>query len=167
MAWISFNSTTTDSDQTLRQFGSGGTFFKLIICNGRDISALSLFADESELLLLPNSVFKVLTVLSSREVSSRAVPAPCASGVPNTSRSTPQSRVLRARPCPPPTPRHAQNPARDRARPVNGPPCAPPLRGRWRRSRTSAPACPTTSTSSCSSRPGPSPEWIYIQFWIN
>ena len=80
VAWISFNSTTTDSSQTLRQFGSGGTFFKLLIRNGRDISPLSLFAEESELLLLPNSVFKVLTVLSSREVNSRAVPAraPCA-----------------------------------------------------------------------------------------
>ena len=69
MAWISFNSTTTDSKQTLRQFGSGGTFFKLLIRNGRDISPLSLFAEESELLLLPNSIFKVHTVLSSREVN--------------------------------------------------------------------------------------------------
>ena len=87
VAWISFNSTTTDSSQTLRQFGSGGTFFKLLIRNGRDISPLSLFAEESELLLLPNSVFKVLTVLSSREVNSRAVPMRRAFRTPALTRS--------------------------------------------------------------------------------
>jgi hypothetical protein len=68
VTWISFNSTTTDNKQTLQQFGNGGTFFKLSIF-GHDISPLSLFPEEGELLLLPNSVFKVLTALSSREVS--------------------------------------------------------------------------------------------------
>jgi NAD:arginine ADP-ribosyltransferase len=71
VTWISFNSTTTDNKQTLQQFGNGGTFFKLSIF-GRDITQLSLYPEENELLLLPNSVFKVLTALSSREVSSGA-----------------------------------------------------------------------------------------------
>jgi hypothetical protein len=53
----------------MQHFGSGGTFFK-ISCYGRDISALSLFAAEKELLLLPNSVFKVRISLSSLEVTS-------------------------------------------------------------------------------------------------
>jgi hypothetical protein len=69
VTWIAFNSTTTDRKQTLQQFGSGGTFFKLLIRNGIDISPLSLFAGENELLLLPNSVFKVRTALSSSEVN--------------------------------------------------------------------------------------------------
>ena len=69
MTWISFNSTTTDKRKTMQHFGNGGTFFR-ISCYGRDISPLSLFAEENELLLLPNSVFKVQTALSSREVIS-------------------------------------------------------------------------------------------------
>jgi hypothetical protein len=50
------------------QFGAGGTFFKLKILYGRDISDLSLFPIERELLLLPNSVFTVQAALSSTEV---------------------------------------------------------------------------------------------------
>ena len=68
VVWIGFTSTTTDRKQTLDQFGAAGTFFKLKIRYGRDISSLSLFPEECELLLEPNSVFTVQTALSSSEV---------------------------------------------------------------------------------------------------
>ena len=69
MVWISFTSTTTDKKETMERFGNGGTFFKLNILFGRDISALSLFPGERELLLLPNSVFEVKVALSADEVN--------------------------------------------------------------------------------------------------
>ena len=68
VVWVSFTSTTTDKSQTLRQFGNGGTFFKIKTKYGRDIGPLSLFPTEREILLLPNSVFVVKSVLSSEEV---------------------------------------------------------------------------------------------------
>jgi hypothetical protein len=69
VTWIGFNSTTTDKKQTLQHFGNGGTLFRLVIRSGRDISLLSLFSGESELILMPNSVFTVKIALSSQEVS--------------------------------------------------------------------------------------------------
>ena len=53
----------------MKNFGSGGTFFSIKTKNGRDIRALSLYTGESELLLFPNSVFKIKTALSSQEVN--------------------------------------------------------------------------------------------------
>jgi hypothetical protein len=70
VTWIGFSSTTTDKKQTLQQFGNGGTLFK-ITNHGFDISLLSLFRGENELLLLPNSGFVVKTALSSHEVCYR------------------------------------------------------------------------------------------------
>jgi len=95
VTWIDFKSTTTDSEQTLRQFGSGGTFFKLAIRFGRDISPLSLFPDENELLLLPNSVFKVKTALSSGEVSEASLPAHIFSAAWGGWRHAPRDREAR------------------------------------------------------------------------
>jgi len=75
VVWIGFTSTTTDRQHTLKQFGSSGTFFKIKILYGRDISGLSLFPDECELLLMPNSVFTVQTALSSAEVTPMLPPS--------------------------------------------------------------------------------------------
>ena len=43
--------------------------FKFDIREGRDISTLSLYRSENEVLLLPNSTFTVSATLSSEEVS--------------------------------------------------------------------------------------------------
>ncbi len=53
---------------TLSSFGSNGTLFKIEIREGRDISKLSLFSRENEVLLPPNSTFRVAATLSSDEV---------------------------------------------------------------------------------------------------
>ncbi len=58
----------------MAQFGGGGTFFKMDILYARDLSSLSLFPDERELLLMPNSVFTVQTALSSTEVAAALSP---------------------------------------------------------------------------------------------
>jgi hypothetical protein len=69
VVWIGFTSTTLDRQNTLSQFGTGGTFFKLKVLNGRNIKDLSLFPREQELLLLPNSNFVVETAIPSEQVS--------------------------------------------------------------------------------------------------
>jgi hypothetical protein len=68
MCWTSFTSTSTIKGNTLKCFGAGGTLMKLDVIDGRDISGLSLFQDEMEVLLPPNSTFKVTVALSSEQV---------------------------------------------------------------------------------------------------
>jgi len=68
VVWVSFTSTTTDKDRTLKQFGKGGTFFRIKTKYGRDIGPLSLYPSEKEILLLPNSFFEVTSVFSAQEV---------------------------------------------------------------------------------------------------
>ena len=67
VCWISYSSTTSDNESTLRQFGGEGTLFKISVDSARDVSKLSLFPEEREVLLLPNSTFKVVATLSREE----------------------------------------------------------------------------------------------------
>ena len=53
----------------MKSFGSGGTFYNIKSKNGRNIRAFSMFPEEEELLLFPNSVFKDISALSSQEVN--------------------------------------------------------------------------------------------------
>jgi len=65
VTWTAFTSTTTDKETTMRKFGSGtkgGTYVKIEVTDGRDISAFSPFA-ENERLLLPNATFTVVQAL--------------------------------------------------------------------------------------------------------
>jgi hypothetical protein len=65
---ITFTATTRNKDDTIKAFGNGGTLFKLKIFDGRDISKLSLYESEMEVILWPNSTFRVTATLSSDEV---------------------------------------------------------------------------------------------------
>ena len=65
VCWIAITSTTLDSTTILKNFGSGGTYFKLHIQDGRDISSLSLLCHEREVIAMPNSTFQVTLSLSS------------------------------------------------------------------------------------------------------
>jgi len=73
VCWVSFSSTTTELGVALKQFGKRGTIFKLIVHNGRDIRRLSLFRNENELLLPPNSTFVVELALACEKARCIAV----------------------------------------------------------------------------------------------
>ncbi len=59
---------TLDNNETLKTFGNCGTLMKLDVLGARDISALSVFPEEAELIMLPNSLVEVVLTLSAQEV---------------------------------------------------------------------------------------------------
>jgi serine/threonine protein kinase len=65
-------STTTDRQKTMRQFGQGargqaGTFIELRVHNAKEIEQFSLFPQERERLIPPNTCFQVLGALSAAD----------------------------------------------------------------------------------------------------
>jgi len=65
IVWIAFTSTSTQKDilKTFSQNVNLGTYMMLKVTQGKNIAPLSLFPSEGEVLLLPNSTFKVTQVL--------------------------------------------------------------------------------------------------------
>jgi hypothetical protein len=66
-------STTTDKQQTMKQFGQGssgqsGTFMELRVRNAKEIEALSLFPRECERVIPHNTCFQVLGAFSAADV---------------------------------------------------------------------------------------------------
>ena len=66
-------STTTDKKSTLERFGTsadgdGATFVEIRAIHAKDISMLSMFKSENELVLSPNSIFKVVACYTSEHL---------------------------------------------------------------------------------------------------
>ncbi len=66
-------STTIDKKSTLQKFGTsadgdGATFVEIRAIHAKDISLLSMFKSESELVLSPNSMFKVVACYTSEHL---------------------------------------------------------------------------------------------------
>jgi hypothetical protein len=62
VCWVALTS-TTKNQKTALGFGTG-TLFSIKILEGKDISQFSMFSDEGEVVLLPNSVCSVVEVLT-------------------------------------------------------------------------------------------------------
>jgi len=68
ICWVSFTSTSLDMNimkNFMNKSKTEGTFMQINVTEGKNISEFSLFPDEKELLLLPNSYFSVNEVISN------------------------------------------------------------------------------------------------------
>jgi len=67
VVWVAFTSTTKDLN-IMKEFAAqnekGGTWMSLEVTEGKEISCFSIFPAESEILLMPNSRFHVVDILS-------------------------------------------------------------------------------------------------------
>jgi serine/threonine protein kinase len=87
VCWNSLSSTTIDKDGTMRSFGNAasgsiaGTFVEIRALNAKNINILSLVPSEKELVLLPNSVFRVISAVSFSHVQQLQGLAAMPSGV--------------------------------------------------------------------------------------
>jgi serine/threonine protein kinase len=87
VCWNSLSSTTTDREGTMRSFGNAasgsiaGTFVEIRALNAKNINVLSLVPSEKELVLLPNSVFRVISAVSFTRVQQLQGLAALPSGV--------------------------------------------------------------------------------------
>ncbi len=72
VCWNSVTSTTTDKERTLRSFGTaagdGATFVEIRAMFAKDIGPLSMVPTEKELVLSPNSLFKVVASFGSDQL---------------------------------------------------------------------------------------------------
>jgi len=65
LVWVAFSSTSKNMDQ-LSNFAKDdqGTWIIMTITEGKDISSFSMFQNEEEVLLLPNTYLKVESILT-------------------------------------------------------------------------------------------------------
>ena len=66
LCYVAFTSTSLNID-TMKEFAQANTsgqctILALTVCEARSILAYSLFPSEDELLVLPNAIFKVITI---------------------------------------------------------------------------------------------------------
>jgi len=97
ICWIGFTSTILSKD-VMKYFvdeqNKKGTFMMINIIEGRDISAFSLFPDEAELLLLPNSQFMVDEILSDQMKKQFDIPSTM-DGIVLSQLTTPQHLLIK------------------------------------------------------------------------
>jgi len=77
ICWVSFTSTSLDKtimNSFISKNKKEGTFLQINVIEGKDISEFSLFPNEKELLLLPNSQFVVDEVISSQMKKMMSLP---------------------------------------------------------------------------------------------
>jgi hypothetical protein len=92
ICWIGFTSTSL-SKETMKGFidkNKQGTFMAIDVIEGKNISCFSLFPNEAELLLLPNSLFIVDDVLSDKMKDVFNIP----DGIVLTQKPTPSHLLL-------------------------------------------------------------------------
>ncbi len=73
VCWHAVTSATTDKQSTLQRFGTssdgdGATFVEIRAIHAKDISPLSMFKSENELVLSPNTMLKVVACYTPKYI---------------------------------------------------------------------------------------------------
>jgi hypothetical protein len=96
VVWISFTSTSLDRnaiDDFINNTDTKGTFMLLKVIEGKDISEFSIFENEKEVLLLPNSKFIINEKVSDEAKCLMNIP-PNIDGIIMTQQRTPPQLLL-------------------------------------------------------------------------